>query len=90
MKIKKITSAFLVLFLLLQWVNCEKKGSNILYPNQLPQTWIANIPTENTPQTSYFPLISISWKGGDDDGYIKGFYVRWNTYHLTRGDSIIR
>lgn len=88
--IKNIIYTLLLFVFFIIWISCEKEGSTVLNPNQPPETWIANVPPENTIETSYFPLLSLSWKGGDTDGYIKGFYIRWNTYHLIKGDSIIR
>jgi len=69
---------------------CERKGSQIPYPNQPPETWLVNVPPENDSTSAYFPLIQLAWNGGDNDGYVVGFYYRWNTYHIIKGDSIIR
>ena len=80
----------LILLSLLPPLGCGRRGKRGLKPNQVPETKIVNVPCENTDSTSYFALIKVSWIGWDNDGYVVGYYYRWNTYHLSRGDSIIR
>jgi len=75
-----IKTGFLVSILSLAFVglscNRETLDKN---PNQPPNTTIANIPVEGD---TLFALISLSWDGGDDDGYIDGYKYRYTTEHM--------
>ncbi len=63
-------------------------GSGTMTPNREPETTMANVPLENTPDRPYLAVLRLSWNGSDPDGYIVGYEYRWTTYHLVRGDSI--
>jgi len=54
-------------------------------PNSPPTTTITNIPV---PGDTLFPLVEITWDGGDVDGYIVGCEYQYTTYHLYQGDSV--
>ncbi len=52
--------------------------------NKPPNTTLSNIPVQND---TLFPVVQITWDGGDEDGYITGCQYSYTTYHLTKGDS---
>jgi len=80
----------LFLSLIILTTACQREVSQTLKPNQPPETVLANVPPENTPETAYFPLVTLAWNGQDNDGYVVGYNYRWITYHLVKGDSIVR
>ncbi len=53
-------------------------------PNLPPFTKLSNIPVAGD---TVFPLVNITWDGGDMDGYITGCEYSYTTYHLMKGDS---
>lgn len=78
---KKILIA--LLFVQIFLMTC-KRATEPEHPNIPPNTTIANIPVEGD---TIFPLVEITWDGGDADGYIVGCEYRFITYHLIKGDS---
>ncbi|HID94176.1 MAG TPA: hypothetical protein EYP60_08780, partial [bacterium (Candidatus Stahlbacteria)] len=68
-------------------VRCEKHPPN---PNLPPNTSLANIPPPNDSTNPYFPLLALSWDGEDKDGFIIGFYYRYTTFHIFKGDSFVQ
>lgn len=79
---KVFTAAFILLFIL-GIFHC-KRVTEPEKPNIPPTTTIANVPVEGD---TIFPLVQITWDGGDLDGYIIGCEYRFTTYHLIKGDS---
>jgi len=75
----------LILFILIFCGYCEK-FTDPPYPNQPPETTIANIPVEND---TLFPIVTLHWNGGDSDGYVAGYEYRYITYNLFLGDSVV-
>lgn len=55
--------------------------------NLPPNTTMANIPKDGD---TLFALVTLHWDGEDYDGYIVKYQYRYITYHLTKGDSIIK
>ena len=49
-----------------------------------PFTELSNIPAQGD---TLFPLVQITWDGGDEDGYITGCEYSYTTYHPEKGDS---
>ncbi len=77
------TLFFALLFGVLVILTC-KRTTSPENPNTPPSTTIANVPVEGD---TIFPLVQITWDGGDLDGYIVGCEYRFTTYHLFKGDS---
>lgn len=53
-------------------------------PNLPPHTKLANIPPEND---TIFPLATLHWTGGDEDGFVTHFQWRYVTHHLLPGSQ---
>lgn len=53
-------------------------------PNRPPITRLTNIPKDND---TIFPLASLSWLGGDYDGFVQSYQYRSITYHLLAGST---
>jgi len=80
----RITGLFLILSLILiQHFGC-KRSTSPPNPNMPPNTTLSNLPV---PNDTLFPLVQITWDGGDDDGYIVGCEYRYFTEHLYKGDT---
>ncbi len=56
----------------------EPRNPGLPFPNKPPETTLANVPPENTPDSPYNYRIKLYWDGGDDDGYIVGYKYRIN------------
>ncbi len=65
------------------WLSCERPVAPE-NPDGPPDTRLANVPKE---QDTVFALVSLSWTGGDNDGYVAGYQYRYFTYHLAPGSS---
>lgn len=79
----KSPTALLMISLTLLWVSCERPTSPPL-PNNPPTTRLANIPKDSSV---VFPLVTLNWSAGDNDGYIAGYQYRYYTYHLIPGTT---
>jgi len=92
MTLKKIVIIIGMISLIIVAVNCEPGNDVIGYKNdrQYPRTELANIPPPNTPDSLYYAVQTLSWKGVSQDGLIKGFWIEWKTYHLEFDDSTIQ
>ncbi|WP_456408056.1 hypothetical protein [Caldithrix abyssi] len=77
------TVFFTMVLIALIFLNC-KRATSPENPNMPPTTTITNVPVEGD---TIFPLVQITWDGGDQDGYIVGCEYRFTTYHLFKGDS---
>ena len=53
--------------------------------NLAPHTSLSNLPVQND---TLFPIVQITWDGGDDDGFIIGCEYSYTTHHLDIGDSV--
>jgi len=53
-------------------------------PNLPPHTKLANVPSEGD---TIFPLATINWTGGDEDGFVARYQYRYFTYHLAPGST---
>lgn len=70
---------------LITFISCQREISPA-YPNNAPNTVITNVPVQND---TLFPVVTLTWDGEDDDGYIIGCEYKYVTYHLSEGDSSI-
>lgn len=78
------TKSILILYLLgIIWNACEfpTLPPN---PNNPPETKLSNVPKDND---TIFPLTTMYWTGGDNDGYITKYQYRYFTYHLKMGTT---
>ena len=58
------------------------------YPNESPNTTLANIPVEGD---TLYAMVTLMWDGEDNDGYVVAYEYRYTTYPLgnSLGDSIV-
>lgn len=75
---------FAAVILILAFWSCKPVTSPPA-ENKPPHTTLSNVPV---PNDTLFPLVQITWDGGDDDGYIVGCEYSYTTYHLQKGDSV--
>ncbi|NIT99423.1 MAG: hypothetical protein GWN01_00295, partial [Nitrosopumilaceae archaeon] len=76
----------IAIFLFSSWCSCERSTAPPM-ENQPPETYIANVPAEND---TIFALVSLSWNGGDSDGFVAKYQYRYITYFLFQGDSLVQ
>jgi hypothetical protein len=67
------------------WLSCDRPTSPPL-PNSPPHTRLSNVPVEND---TLFPLVTLYWTGGDNDGYVARYQFRYITYHLLSGSTTL-
>ena len=65
------------------WTSCERP-TQPPFPNTEPDTRLANVPYDSS---TVFPLVKLSWSGGDYDGYVARYQYRYVTYHLAAGST---
>jgi len=82
--IKILSLALLTSWLIVFLLNSCDLPTTPPNANIPPTTTITNVPV---PGDTLFPLVEITWDGGDIDGYITGCQYRYTTHHLTQGDS---
>lgn len=82
----KVLSIAAIAGLALLTYRCERVTSPA-NPNSPPNTTMANIPVEND---TLFALQTLHWDGEDNDGFVARYEYRYKTYHLVRGDSLIK
>lgn len=82
-RIVKVAQVVLVLNCALLLMTCERPTSPP-NPNAPPDTRLANIPKDND---TVFALMTLSWSGGDLDGFIARYQYRYFTYHLAPGTN---
>jgi len=83
-KIHKITKWCLLLFFVLYSYTCDFDTTKPK-ANTAPNTTLANIPVEND---TLYALVTLSWDGEDNDGFIAHFRYRYTSYYLRVGQSI--
>lgn len=79
----KATMILLVFILGLIFWECQYDLSSP-YPNEDPNTTIANIPVDSS---TIFALVTLHWDGEDSDGFIQGYQYRYTTYHMFQEDT---
>lgn len=67
----------------LLWMSCERP-TEPPDPNSPPDTKLSNVPKDND---TIFPLATMSWTGGDNDGYVARYQYRYVTYHMSLGSG---
>jgi hypothetical protein len=65
------------------WSACERPTAPP-NANKNPHTKIANVPTEGD---TIFPLATLNWTGGDNDGFVSRYQYRIFTQHLATGST---
>ncbi len=65
------------------WIACERP-TQPPNDNKAPHTKLANVPSE---ADTVFPLATLNWTGGDDDGFVSRYQYRYITYHLAPGSA---
>ncbi len=63
------------------WMSCERPTAPP-NPNSPPETKLSNVPKDND---TIFPLATMNWTGGDNDGFVARYQYRYITYHLAAG-----
>ncbi len=82
----KIASVLLGILGVLLWQTCSRETSPA-FPNQPPNTTLANIPV---PNDTIFALATLHWDGEDNDGYIVAYEYRYITRHIFAADSVVQ
>lgn len=72
-----------VMFCGLVLLSCERP-TQPPNPNLPPHTKLANVPSEGD---TIFPLATMNWTGGDEDGFVARYQYRYFTYHLAPGST---
>jgi hypothetical protein len=66
------------------WISCERPTQPPT-GNKPPHTKLANVPSE---ADTVFPLATLNWTGGDDDGFVSRYQYRYITYHRAAGAAV--
>lgn len=85
--VKDMFYTMLFLLILLNYSCNKSEISGLKAPNSLPDTYLANIPPQNTPDQLYSFRLTFSWDGRDEDGVIVGFYYRYDDMEWTFTDK---
>jgi hypothetical protein len=78
-----ILLSMLCLCVIVFWISCERPTAPP-NANKTPHTKLANVPSEGD---TIFPLATLNWTGGDNDGFVARFQYRYVTYHLANGST---
>lgn len=84
--IKSCCIAAMMLLVIFLGSRC-RMDTHPAFPNQPPNTTLANIPV---PNDTIFALVTLYWDGEDDDGYLTGYEYRYITRHVNLGDSVVQ
>jgi hypothetical protein len=79
-----------VILLLILMVGCSKDFTNQPLPNQPPKTFLTIVPDSTLRSTT--SQQHLHWWGVDPDGFVKGYYISFDSLHwtfTTSNDSVI-